>query len=217
MSTTEVNLSRQQDANTRTVDINGKVYQEVTDFKYLRSIITSDNNCERDIKARMAAESRCYYALSKIIKSREISKSTKLKIYRTIRPIVMYGCEGRTMSEHVEEALRGWERKILRRVYDPKRDTNGWRIRTNKELQYKYRSADIVTSTKVKRLEWAGHVVRMDDERMVKCVFLTNPGGRRKPGITRLRWLNCVKDDLKTLGMRRWRKREKGREGLAIS
>jgi hypothetical protein len=27
--------SRQQDAYTRTVDINGKVYQEVTDFKYM--------------------------------------------------------------------------------------------------------------------------------------------------------------------------------------
>jgi hypothetical protein len=61
------------------VDINGKVYQEVTDFKYLGSIITSDNNCERDIKARMAAENGNYYALTKIMKSREISKSTRLK------------------------------------------------------------------------------------------------------------------------------------------
>jgi hypothetical protein len=180
MSTTEVNLSRQQDENTRTVDINGKVYQEVTDFKYLRSIITSDNNCERDIKARMAAENWCYI-LSKIIKSREISKSTKLKICRTIiRPIVIYGCEGWTKSEHMEEALRAWEKKILRRVYDPKRDTNGWRIRTNKELQDQYRSADIVTSMKVQRLEWAGHVVRMDDERMVKCAFFDKPRRKKK-------------------------------------
>jgi hypothetical protein len=54
--------------------------------------------------------------------------------------------------------------------------------------------------------------MRMDDERMMKCVFLTNPGGRRKPGRPRLRWLDCVKDDLKTLGMRRWRKREEDRE-----
>jgi hypothetical protein len=52
-----------------------------------------------------------------------------------IRPVVIYVCEGWTMSEHVEEALRVWERNILREVYDPKRDTNGWRIRTNKELQ----------------------------------------------------------------------------------
>jgi hypothetical protein len=111
--------SRQQDAHIRTVDINGKVYQEFTDFKYLGSIITSDNNCERDIKARMAAGNWSYYAQTKIMKSWEISKSTKLKIYRIIRPIVMYGCEGWTMSTHMEEALRVWERKILRKVYGP--------------------------------------------------------------------------------------------------
>jgi uncharacterized Fe-S cluster-containing radical SAM superfamily enzyme len=132
------------------------------------------------MKARMAAGNRCYYALTKIMKLREISKSTKLKIYRIIiTPIVMYGCEGWTMSEHMEEALRLWERKILRSVYGPKRDKNGWRIHTNKELQDQYRSADIVTFIEVTRLEWAGHVVKMDDERMVKRVFLENPGGRR--------------------------------------
>jgi hypothetical protein len=76
----------------------------------------------------------------------------------------------------------------------PNKGTNGWRIRTNKELQY--RSTDTVTSIKVRRLEWAGHVVRIDDER-----------GRRKPGRPRLRWLVCVEDDLKTLGVRRCRKR----------
>jgi hypothetical protein len=42
-----------------------------------------------------------------------------------IRPIVMYGCEGWTVSERMEEALRVWERMILRKVYGPKRDTNG--------------------------------------------------------------------------------------------
>jgi hypothetical protein len=107
------------------VDINGKVHQIVTDFKYLGSIITSDN-CERDIKARMAAENGNYYALTKIMKSREISKSTRLKTYRTIiRPIVTYGCKGWTMTEHMEEALRVWERKILRKAYHPVKDTDG--------------------------------------------------------------------------------------------
>jgi hypothetical protein len=88
------------------VDINGKIYQEVTDFKYLGSIITSDNNFERHIKARMAAGNQCSVQNNEVT---EISKSTKLKIYRTlIRPIVLYGCEGWTMSKHMEEALRQW-------------------------------------------------------------------------------------------------------------
>jgi hypothetical protein len=154
--------------------------------------------------------------LMKIMKSREILKNTRLKIYRIIiKPIVMYGCDGWTMSEHMEEALGVWERKILRKVYSPKRDTNGWRIRTNKELQDQYRSADIVTSIKVRRLEWAGHVVRMDYERMEKREFLGNPGGRRKPIRPRLRWLDCVEDDLKT-GVRRWTKKAEDREEWAI-
>jgi hypothetical protein len=49
---------------------------------------------------------------------------------------------------------------------------SAWRIHTNKELRDQYRSADTVASINVRRLEWAGHVVRMDDERMVKRVFL---------------------------------------------
>jgi hypothetical protein len=116
----------------------------------------------------------------------------------------------------MEEALRVWEGKILRRVYGPKRGTNGWRICTNKELQDQYRSADTVTSIKVRRLEWVVHVVRMDDERMVKTAFLGNPGGRRKPGRPRLRWLDCVEDDLTTLGVRIWRKKAEDREEWAI-
>jgi hypothetical protein len=51
----------------------------------------------------------------------------------------------------------------------------------------------------------------MDDERMVKKVFLGNPGGR-----PRLRWLDCVRDDVKTLGVKRWRKRAEDREEWVI-
>jgi hypothetical protein len=36
-------------------------------------------------------------------------------------------------------------------------------------------------------LEWAGHVVRMEDERMVKRVFWGNPGGRRNPKIMNIK------------------------------
>jgi hypothetical protein len=40
------------------------------------------------------------------------------------------------------------------------------------ELPDQYRSADTLASINLRRLEWAGHVVRMDDERMVKRVVL---------------------------------------------
>jgi hypothetical protein len=56
----------------------------------------------------------------------------------------------------------------------------------------------------------------MDDERMVKRVFLGNRGGRRKPGRPRLRQLDCVGDYMKKLGVRRWRKMAEECEEWAI-
>ena len=88
-------------------------------------------------------------------------------------------------------------RKIIRKIYGPIKDQNGSRIRTNDELQVMYRIPNIVTTIKVRRLEWAGHLVRMSDDRTVKKVFLGKLDGRRKAGRPKLRWLNCIGNDLK--------------------
>jgi hypothetical protein len=42
------------------------------------------------------------------------------------------------------------------------------------KLQEMYRKPNIVTTMKVRRLEWAGHLVRMSDDRTIKTVFLGN-------------------------------------------
>ena len=47
-------------------------------------------------------------------------------------------------------------------------------------MQITYRKPNIVTTIKVRRQEWAGHVVRMSDDRCIKKVFLWKPDGRRK-------------------------------------
>jgi hypothetical protein len=73
---------------------------------------------------------------------------------------------------------------------------------TNEELQAMYRKPNIITTIKLKRLEWAGHLVRMSDGRTLKKVFLGKPYGRRKSGRPKLRWLHCTEDDLKSIGVK---------------
>jgi hypothetical protein len=70
-----------------------------------------------------------------------------------------------------------------------------------------YRKPNILTTIKARRLEWAGHLVRMSDGRTVKKVFVGKPDGRRKAGRPKLRWLDCIENDVKSMGVKRRRKK----------
>jgi hypothetical protein len=48
-----------------------------------------------------------------------------------------------------------------------------------------------------------GHLIKMDQGQMVKKLFGGKPGGRRRTGRHRLRWLDVVDADLRTMGIKR--------------
>jgi hypothetical protein len=94
--------------------------------------------------------------------------ATKLKIYKSlIRPTVTYGCEAWTLTNRDEEYLRIFECRILRKIFGPLQNEDGfWRIRMNHELNDLIKNADIVRFVKSKRMAWLGHVVRMEEKRI---------------------------------------------------
>ena len=96
-------------------------------------------------------------------------KNLKIKIYKTITlPVVLYGCETRSLTLREESRLRVFENRILRRIFGPKMDENGeWRRFHNEELHNLYRSPNIVRVIKSRRLRWAGHVARMEKGRVL--------------------------------------------------
>jgi hypothetical protein len=98
-----------------------------------------------------------------------------------------------------------WEINILRKIYGPRSEQGVWRIRSNLEVQNMYKSPDIVTEIKVRRLERLVHVVKMEDTRQPKMVFNAKPEGRRAVGRSRLRWLDDFEADIKALCIKRWR------------
>lgn len=59
-----------------------------------------------------------------------------------------------------------------------------------------------MTEIKIRRLEWLWHVTRMEDTRPPKMVFDAKPEGRRGAGRPRLRCLDDVEADIKTLGIK---------------
>jgi hypothetical protein len=61
-----------------------------------------------------------------------------------------------------------FEREILRKIYDPAKDQDNWKIRTNSELDTLTGGMNIVRCVKAQRLKWFGHIQRMEDDRMVR-------------------------------------------------
>jgi len=62
-----------------------------------------------------------------------LSKNLKIKIYRTMSfPVGLYECEIWSLTLREERRLRVSEKKVLRRICEPKRDevTGEWRITT---------------------------------------------------------------------------------------
>jgi len=147
------------------------------------------------------------------MKSRALNRSLKLKIYKTlIRPAVTYGCEAWTLTSRNEQQLRIFERKILRKIFGPVPDENGfWRIRKNHELNEIIGNGDIIRFIKSRRIAYLGHVTRMDGMRMPRRILEWRPIGRRIRGRPKKRWIEDVEEDIQTMEIRGWRKLSKER------
>ena len=78
---------------------------------------------------------------------------------------------------------------MLRRIFGTRRDevTGEWRRLHNEELNDLYSSPNILRVIKSRRKRWAGHVVRMGEERGVHRILLGKQEGRRPLGRTRRR------------------------------
>jgi len=76
------------------------------------------------------------------------------------------------------------------------------------ELYSLYSEPNIVEDIKIRRLEWAGHIIRMEEERIPKKVLNGNFHTTRPVGRPRTRWADVVqRDALQLLGTRGWRRR----------
>jgi hypothetical protein len=89
--------------------------EQVRSYKYLGSVVNSDNSIEEEIQHRITLGNKAYYANQFLFKSRLVSKKSKLKLYCSIiRPIVTYACETWVLKETTKNKLMLFERKVLR-------------------------------------------------------------------------------------------------------
>ena len=74
--------------------IKGKKVKAVADFIFLGSKITADGDCSHEIKRRLLFGRKAMTNLDSLLKSRDITLPTKVRIVKAmVFPVVMYECE----------------------------------------------------------------------------------------------------------------------------
>ena len=79
--------------------IEGGKVKGVTDFIFLGSKITVDNNCSHEIKRHLFPGRKAKTNLNSVLKSKDISLPTKARLVKAmVFPVVMYRCESGTIK-----------------------------------------------------------------------------------------------------------------------
>ena len=92
-------------------EIDGETVETVSDFIFLGSKITADDDCSHEIKRRLLLGRKVMTNLDSIFKSRDITLLTKVRLVKAmVFPVVMYGCESWTVKAELQrsDAFEVW-------------------------------------------------------------------------------------------------------------
>ena len=134
--------------------------------------------------------------MQNLLSSSLLSSHINIKIYRSIiLPVVLYGSETWSLTLREERGLRVFEKRVLRRIFGPKRDevTGEWRKLHNMELNDLHSLPNIVRVMKSIKMKWLGHVARIGESRDVCRILVRKPEGKVPLGRPRRRWEDNIK------------------------
>ena len=90
--------------------IDGETVETVSDFIFLGSKITADDDCSHEIKRRLLLGRKVMTNLDNILKSRDITLPTKVRLVKAmVFPVVMYGCESWTIKKAESQRIDALE------------------------------------------------------------------------------------------------------------
>ena len=97
--------------------INGEIVETVSDFIFWGSKITADGDCSHEIKRRLLLGRKVMINLDSILKSRDITLSTKVYLVKAmVFPVVMSGCESWTVKKAELQRIDVFELWCWRRL-----------------------------------------------------------------------------------------------------
>ena len=160
----------------------------VADF--MGSKITADGDCSHEIKRRLLLGRKVMTNLNSIIKSRDITLPTKVRLVKAmVFPGVMYGCWTIKKAERWRiDAFELWCWRRLLKV--------PWTARRSNQSILKVIShgCSLEGLTLKLKLQYFGHLMRRADS--LEKTLMLGKEGRRRRGQQRMKWLDGITDSM---------------------
>ena len=167
--------------------------ETVTNFLFLGSKVTADCDYSCEIKRCLFLLRKTMTNLDSILKSRDITLSTKVHIVKAmVFPVVMYGCESWTIKKAEcwrFDAFEFWYWRNLLRVPWTARRSNPSIL---KEISPEYSLEGLMLKLK---LQYFGHLMLRANS-LEKTLMLGKTEGGRRRGWQRMRWLDGITDSM---------------------
>ena len=160
-------------------EIDGETIETVSDFISFGAKITADGDCMHEIKRRLLLGRKVMTNLDSILKSREITLSTKVHLVKAmVFPVVMYGYDSWTVKTAEHRKIHAFElwcwRKLLRVPWTARR--------LNQSILKEISPGCSLEGLMLKlKLQYFGHLMRRVDS-LKKTLMLGGIGGRRRRG-----------------------------------
>ena len=170
--------------------IDGETVETVRDFWGLK--ITADGDCSHEIKRCLLLGRKAVTNLDSILKSRDITLSTKVSLVKAmVFPVVMYACESWTIKKaecRRTDAFELWcWRRLLRVPWTARRSSQS----ILKEISPEYSLEGLMLKLK---LQYFGHLMWRTDSFEKTLLLGKTEGGRR--GWQKMRWLDVITNSM---------------------
>ena len=157
------------------------------------SKITTDGDCNQEMKRCLLLGSKAMTNLHSILKSRDITLPTKVCLVKAmVFPVVMYGCESWSVKKAECQRIDAFElwcwRRLLRVSWAAKRSNKS----ILKEISPEYSLEGLTMKLK---LQYFGHLMQRTDS-LGKTLMLGKIEGRRRRGRQRVKWLDGITNSM---------------------
>ena len=186
-------LMRLKTSNKENIEVNGCALENVEEFTYLGSIISTDGGTDKDILARIGKARTAFAMLKNIWRSKQISLKTKLRLFNSnVKSVLLYGSETWRETKQNVNRLQSFINRCLRHILNIR-----WpETISNVQLWKKTDQCPINHEIKKRKWGWVGHTLRRPPSSIARQTLRWNPQGKRNRGRPRHSWRRTIESEI---------------------